>query len=492
VSREQTVRFEKLVELRCRHQLAVKSGTCPSGGLCSQSRGHSFTLVPNSTASETGTALPQGPQLSAGAGAPAISKEEEKAKRPDDTADLTTNFPVNVPLPPVCRWPAEFECPLCFEVKSFSKPSDWTKHVYADLSSFTCTFPGCIEPKPFKRKVDWIRHENELHRHLEWWTCNIDDCRHKCYRRANFVKHLVREHKMKKPSAAWIPESQGRHSEAEPDEIARRADECRQETTKRPDEEPCRFCGHSGSGSWKKLSTHLSRHLEQISLPVLRLVEPRAAEGFPSDAPAAPLAATATWLTSPFDLTMKDASTASGAYNSDYWSLDLPPIRAARPTGPLRYSLPTSALASSSTSSSARIAVPSADLPPVFSHPWTPLLKSVPGGAPYAQPFSAQSFADDADNAARAAVLRTSHHADYPSPRRLMTDDYSDNTARATTIDVALGHGYDHKPADAMHLDQNTMRPFPGTSSSACAEESESGAALDPLGGQQGHDPSSR
>jgi hypothetical protein len=108
-------------------------------------------------------------------------------------------FPSGVPLPPVKRLPAEFECPLCFKVKKFYKPSDWTKHVHEDVQPFTCTFPNCGEPKSFKRKADWVRHENERHRQLENWTCQIADCNHTCYRKDNFVQHLVREHKIAEP-----------------------------------------------------------------------------------------------------------------------------------------------------------------------------------------------------------------------------------------------------------------------------------------------------
>ncbi len=65
------------------------------------------------------------------------------------------------------------------------------------------------EPKMFKRKADWVRHENEGHRHLEWWTCDVEDRRHVCYRRDNFLQHLVREHKFNGTSI----QDQGRHQE---------------------------------------------------------------------------------------------------------------------------------------------------------------------------------------------------------------------------------------------------------------------------------------
>jgi hypothetical protein len=109
------------------------------------------------------------------------------------------SFPQDIPIPPASSLPAGFECQLCFSVKTFQNPWDWIKHVREDVQPFTCTWERCRKPKMFKRKADWVRHENEGHRHLEWWTCDVKDCRHKCYRRSNFLEHLVREHKFVRP-----------------------------------------------------------------------------------------------------------------------------------------------------------------------------------------------------------------------------------------------------------------------------------------------------
>lgn len=49
-------------------------------------------------------------------------------------------------------------------------------------------------------------------------------------------------------------------------------EQCHHETTNRPQDEPCKFCGKS-FGTWKKLTMHLAKHLEHISLPILRVVE---------------------------------------------------------------------------------------------------------------------------------------------------------------------------------------------------------------------------
>ena len=44
------------------------------------------------------------------------------------------------------------------------------------------------------------------------------------------------------------------------------------ETQLKPSQEPCRFCGKTFP-TWKRLTVHLSKHMEHISLPVLELVE---------------------------------------------------------------------------------------------------------------------------------------------------------------------------------------------------------------------------
>jgi hypothetical protein len=169
--------------------------------------------------------------------------------------------------------PAEFECTLCFKAKRFNKPSDWTKHVHEDISPFTCTFPACGEPKSFKRKADWVRHENERHRQLEWWACNMPECDHKCYRKDNFVQHLVREHKRPEPKSKKTKSSaSGSAEDQDSANLFKQVDECHKETTRSPTEEPCRFCGNV-CDDWKKLTVHLAKHMEQIALPILQLVE---------------------------------------------------------------------------------------------------------------------------------------------------------------------------------------------------------------------------
>ncbi|KAK2937664.1 Zinc finger C2H2-type [Fusarium oxysporum f. sp. vasinfectum] len=205
---------------------------------------------------------------------PLSSPNDEDDGSPVEGAINTESFPQDIPMPPTSHLPAEFECRLCFAAKKFMKPSDWTKHVHEDVQPFTCTWDKCPGPKMFKRKADWVRHENEGHRQLEWWTCDVEACHHQCYRRDNFLQHLVREHKYPEPkvkSKAAVKKAGG----SEP--TWQKVEQCHHETTKKPHDEPCRFCGKTFP-TWKKLTVHLAKHMEQISLPVLRLVDAKASE----------------------------------------------------------------------------------------------------------------------------------------------------------------------------------------------------------------------
>lgn len=192
VTQEQMRRYKRLLEFRVKHINSVNNRNCASAGFCIDLGGEAKQLPPKAGSKDV-----EAPFIGFQVTAPGGS-EEDADPLPEGVVQAA-QFPSGVPLPPVKRLPAEFECPLCFKVKQFYKPSDWTKHVHEDVQPFTCTFPNCGEPKSFKRKADWVRHENERHRQLENWTCQIADCNHTCYRKDNFVQHLVREHKIAEP-----------------------------------------------------------------------------------------------------------------------------------------------------------------------------------------------------------------------------------------------------------------------------------------------------
>jgi hypothetical protein len=281
---EQVRRYRKLVQEKTKHAQAVSSRKCSAGKHCFALDGEATFMPPRISARDPNTTCAQF-QI------PGNDGSGDDSNTFIEGAVTAALFPPGVPLPPVKRLPAEFECTLCFKVKKFHKPSDWTKHVHEDVQPFTCTFPQCTEPKSFKRKADWVRHENERHRQLEWWTCNMPDCRHRCFRKDNFVQHLVREHKKPEPRAkkakskdpgngildtANADEWEEDQGDQEIKQLWTQVDECHGESSKQPQEEACVFCGNV-CNSWKKLTVHLAKHMEQIAMPVLKLVEERAA-----------------------------------------------------------------------------------------------------------------------------------------------------------------------------------------------------------------------
>ncbi|KAL8646745.1 MAG: hypothetical protein Q9226_006731 [Calogaya cf. arnoldii] len=283
IAQEQLRRYKKLVDFKVKHAQALATGRCPSNKHCIASGGEP-TYLPSKSGSKEAAELSNTGFALAG-----LEQSEDDANALAEGMVTPAQFPPGVPMPPVKRLPAEFECSLCFKVKKFHKPSDWSKHVHEDVQPFTCTFQTCAEPKSFKRKADWVRHENERHRQLEWWMCNMHDCSHKCYRKDNFVQHLVREHKLPEPKvktaktgkpAVRGPSSQKARankselddSADELDQVWRLVDECRHETQKNPKDEACKFCGNV-CNSWKKLTVHLAKHMEQISMPVLNVVK---------------------------------------------------------------------------------------------------------------------------------------------------------------------------------------------------------------------------
>ncbi|KAI1103962.1 hypothetical protein F4804DRAFT_342148 [Jackrogersella minutella] len=256
IAHQLVTRYKQLQNAKIKHLNEVNQRQCPSGVFCLELGGSAIPL--DGKGGERGL--------------------DPLSTRPDSSDGDTTplegginseSFPPGIPMPPTMSLPAEFECQLCFTNKKFQKPSDWTKHVHEDVQPFTCTWEKCRDPKMFKRKADWVRHENEGHRHLEWWTCDVDDCRHICYRRDNFLQHLVREHKYTEPkikTKAAIKKAGGG------DRTWLKVEQCHVETKAKPSDEPCRFCRKTFP-TWKKLTVHLAKHMEHISLPVLEVVK---------------------------------------------------------------------------------------------------------------------------------------------------------------------------------------------------------------------------
>lgn len=258
IAHQQLVRYKQLLSVKVKH--LGMGANCPSGPVCVALGGSAIPI------DHKGNSKPSNPH--------SLGFDPDDEGAPPEGLINQESFPADIPMPPTPALPAEFECQLCFSRKQFQKPSDWTKHVHEDVGPFTCTWPGCREPKTFKRKADWVRHENEGHRHLEWWTCDVEECRHKCYRRDNFLQHLVREHKFQEPR---VKTKAAIKKAGATDPTWQKVEKCHVNTSNRPQDEPCRFCGRTFA-TWKKLTVHLAKHMEQVALPVLRLVEAKSKE----------------------------------------------------------------------------------------------------------------------------------------------------------------------------------------------------------------------
>ncbi|KAG6002786.1 hypothetical protein E4U21_002776 [Claviceps maximensis] len=271
IARHQIERYNQLLAAKVKH--LGQGASCACGALCMALGGRASAFGQRRDPKELDPLI-QGIENS------------EDLRLPIEGAIRQENFPADIPMPPTQYLPAEFECQLCFQKKRFRKPSDWTKHVHEDVQPFTCTWDRCRDAKMFKRKADWVRHENEGHRHLEWWTCDVNECRHTCYRRDNFLQHLVREHKFVEPKVK-IKAAMKRAEGLDP--TWQKVEECHAVTTARPQDEACRFCGKV-LPTWKKLTVHLAKHMEQISLPILRLVAARDLSADTTNSPVRDLA----------------------------------------------------------------------------------------------------------------------------------------------------------------------------------------------------------
>lgn len=323
IAHQQEVRYKSLLDLRLKHNQAIRANSCSSGNKCLALGGRILRLdMKGKNMQKEGNSALSAQQTP-------ISSDEDSS---DCEGKLThESFPAIIPMPPTKYVPAEFECQFCYRTKRILKPSDWIKHVHEDVQPYTCTFDKCKEPKSFKRKADWVRHENERHRHLEWWVCQVNDCNHPCYRKDNFLQHLVREHKLPEPKQITRTAIKKARL-TEPVWIM--LDKCHHETQQKPQDEPCKFCGKIFP-TWKKLTVHLAKHMEHISLPIIALTQAKSVDadtaitpvgeeryaypgGYPSPASTA----------SPFAYADPGISTAaSSPYSMQYSATHAPMLR---------------------------------------------------------------------------------------------------------------------------------------------------------------------
>lgn len=111
------------------------------------------------------------------AGSPSMQVEE------DDQEALVPETPSGFALG------NPFLCPYCYSHVEIPTITEWQTHVFADLSSYTCTFDSCPAPL-FETRQQWFQHEMEVHRKV--WRCDM--CEEVCHSSWNMKKHLTQKH----------------------------------------------------------------------------------------------------------------------------------------------------------------------------------------------------------------------------------------------------------------------------------------------------------
>lgn len=252
-AQEQCRRYERLAMLRQKHSQDVINHSCRSGEYC--------------TAPGNAAIIQHQREF--------VSSQKDGFTPCDDQGGGIDpdQFPSGVPLPPVRALPAQFECPICFEVK---KPSDWTKHVHQDVQPFTCIFRDCSEPKSFKRQADWVRHEFERHRQPDYYQCSFPECGITFSRKHVLIQHLIRAHGLPEPN---IRDKKLPEDLSPPERSMEGLWEIVEQSSRKTDisqGEQCVFCGKNFE-TWKKWMVHLGKHLVELAMPVLEMVERRVA-----------------------------------------------------------------------------------------------------------------------------------------------------------------------------------------------------------------------
>ena len=202
-----------LLPLRIQHAQDATLGICPSGDYCSHHKG----------------GYPVGYPV-----APTSSFRLE----------WSSSRQIKVLEPPAKRFPAIFECPVCFETKLFQRQNDWTQHFYADVSPVFCIVYPCHNTNHFVDKRNWLRHEGTSCQ-KKYWRCEA--CTTMGVNQEDFETHLVQEHSRSMDDNNF---QRCGHNFDQRDKI-------------------CLFCGLDGL---EDLDAHLVGHMGDISIYVLRVV----------------------------------------------------------------------------------------------------------------------------------------------------------------------------------------------------------------------------
>ncbi|KAJ5726601.1 uncharacterized protein N7483_007958 [Penicillium malachiteum] len=157
-------------------------------------------------------------------------------------------------VPSLPQQERSFQCEYCHRMIFMRNRIEWNRmHVFADLESYICTQNGCKDAiKTFPTRQAWADHEFNEHFTLRRWRCFT--CSTMLGTPELFVEHLAQVHDKELPD---------HHLTAATSEA--------QETVLAPEFEAykCGLCLQDGFQTKKKYSTHVGRHLEEISLACL-------------------------------------------------------------------------------------------------------------------------------------------------------------------------------------------------------------------------------
>ncbi|RHZ70165.1 hypothetical protein CDV55_103264 [Aspergillus turcosus] len=180
-------------------------------------------------------------------------------------------FPSWAPLPPVKGFPGYLECPICFDTGVFSHVSAWVNHICEDVAPYMCLFPECKSSGSFKTRKDLTRHEKQVHGRPVLWHCPLPACTYTTSQENAMIGHLQWTHHIPGGPSANIFTRQLKPETSADVEFHRVLELCQLECVGTALDEPCRFCGNIYS-TRQALQLHLAEHMEQIAMPVLKLL----------------------------------------------------------------------------------------------------------------------------------------------------------------------------------------------------------------------------
>jgi hypothetical protein len=133
------------------------------------------------------------------------------------------------------------------------------KHVFQDLEPYMCTYEDCsMADRTYATRHAFIMHEIGHHRKIaRGFGCSY--CTEKFGMKVDVMKHVYSEECRRPGSSAILPKITGGHSKRAFHII------------KGPIADSiCPFCAEPITGSYKDLTQHLGKHLEEVSFAVVR------------------------------------------------------------------------------------------------------------------------------------------------------------------------------------------------------------------------------